>query len=67
MLQENRQLVTSRECNWNAAMLYGATYDDALAKFAAQLQFAGAQVRCFDLPGKGVLIVSWKRPQSNAN
>jgi len=61
--KQNRQL--SCECNWNAATLWGATYDQALAQFTTALQFAGAKLICYDLPGKGILLVSWKKTNAN--
>lgn len=64
MQEADRQLITSNECNWNAAMLWGAVYNEALARFTATLQYQGAQIRCFDLPGRGILMVSWKRPDA---
>ena len=59
--------VLSQDCNWNAVTLAHPVSPEGLAAFAAQLQAAGAQVRCFDIPNKGVLMVSWRRPDAQVS
>lgn len=57
----------SRDCNWNAVTLAEPVNHDGLAVLSSQLQAVGAQVRCFLIPGKGVLMVSWRRPNAQVS
>ena len=61
-----RRLLSS-DCNWNAVTIANPVNFDGLAGFSAQLQAAGGQVRCFQVPGKGILVVSWRRPDAQVS
>ena len=40
---------------------------DGLAAFANELHNAGAKIFCFIIPGRGVLMVSWRRPDAKVS
>lgn len=58
-----KRTVLSSDCNWNAVMLLHPVYPDGLTAFVSQLLNANARVALFDI-GKGVLMVSWRRPDA---
>jgi hypothetical protein len=58
-------MIISSDCNWNAVTLVKPVNHESVAMLASQLQSAGAQVACFLMPLKGVLMVSWRRPDAS--
>lgn len=59
-----KRTIISQDCAWNATTLPYPVNPDGLTAFCWQLQAAGAQVCIFDVAGKGVLVVSWRRPDA---
>ena len=55
--------IISQDCAWNAVTLPPPVNHESLAIFASQLQAAGAYISCF-LMNKGVLMVSWRKPDN---
>lgn len=62
---ELREPIISSDCNWNAVTLPLAVNEEGVAVWASQLQAAGAHVVYFLMPGRGVLLVSWRRPHAS--
>lgn len=59
-----KRIIISQDCNWNAATLAYPVNPDALTAFVGQLLNQNARVALFDIPNRGVLMVSWKRPDA---